>query len=74
MATTPSTLKSQSPSIPCWRRYKPDQQWEAYQFLLPSFAGFFLFVALPVICGAGVELLRLEPAHTAPIRGDQELQ
>ena len=49
MATIPSTLKSQPPSIPWWRRYKPDQQWEAYLFLLPSFVGFFLFVALPVL-------------------------
>jgi multiple sugar transport system permease protein len=49
VATIPSTLKTQQPSVPWWRRYKPDQQWEAYLFLLPSFAGFFLFVALPVI-------------------------
>lgn len=49
MATIPSTLKSQQPSIPWWRRYKPDQQWEAYLFLVPSFVGFFLFVALPVL-------------------------
>jgi len=30
-------------------RWRPDQQWEAYLFLLPSFAGFLLFVALPVV-------------------------
>lgn len=29
--------------------WRPDQQWEAYLFLLPSFAGFLLFVALPVV-------------------------
>src|SRR4051794_22789692 len=30
-------------------RWRPDQQWEAYLFLLPSFLGFLVFVALPVI-------------------------
>ena len=30
-------------------RWRPDQQWEAYLFLLPSLAGFLLFVALPVL-------------------------
>jgi multiple sugar transport system permease protein len=29
-------------------RWRPDQNWEAYLFLLPSLAGFLLFVALPV--------------------------
>ncbi len=32
-----------------WRRYRPDQQWEAYLFLLPSFIGFLIFVAIPVV-------------------------
>ena len=32
-----------------WRRYRPDQQWEAYLFLLPSFFGFLIFVAIPVV-------------------------
>jgi len=36
------------PRLPWWRRYRPDQQWEAYLFLLPSFAGFLIFVAIPV--------------------------
>jgi multiple sugar transport system permease protein len=49
VATIPTTLKSKQPSIPWWQRYRPDQQWEAYLFLLPSFAGFSLFVALPVL-------------------------
>ncbi|MBX3011588.1 MAG: sugar ABC transporter permease [Caldilineaceae bacterium] len=31
------------------RRWRLDQQWEAYVFLLPSFAGFLLFVILPVL-------------------------
>jgi multiple sugar transport system permease protein len=30
-------------------RWRPDQQWEGYLFLLPSFLGFLFFVALPVI-------------------------
>jgi len=30
-------------------RWRPDQQWEAYFFLLPSLAGFLLFVILPVL-------------------------
>jgi multiple sugar transport system permease protein len=30
-------------------RWRPDQQWEAYLFLLPSLAGFLLFVVLPVL-------------------------
>jgi len=30
-------------------RWRPDQQWEAYLFLLPSLAGFLLFVGLPVM-------------------------
>jgi multiple sugar transport system permease protein len=29
--------------------WRPDQQWEAYLFLLPSLAGFLLFVLLPVL-------------------------
>ncbi|MEM7127669.1 MAG: sugar ABC transporter permease [Chloroflexota bacterium] len=29
--------------------WRPDQQWEAYFFLLPSLAGFLIFVALPVL-------------------------
>jgi len=30
-------------------RWRPDQQWEGYLFLLPSFLGFLVFVAVPVI-------------------------
>ena len=30
-------------------RWRPDQQWEGYLFLLPSFIGFLIFVAFPVI-------------------------
>jgi len=42
------TTTSPPPKLPWWRRYRPDQQWEAYLFLLPSFAGFLIFVAIPV--------------------------
>jgi multiple sugar transport system permease protein len=34
-------------------RWRPDQQWEGYLFVLPSLLGFLVFVALPV----GVSLL-----------------
>ena len=30
-------------------RWRPDQQWEGYLFLLPSLAGFLVFVAVPVV-------------------------
>lgn len=37
-----------------WQRYRPDQQWEGYLFLLPSFAGFSVFVLLAVIISLGI--------------------
>lgn len=30
-------------------RWRPDQQWEGYLFLLPSLLGFLIFVAIPVV-------------------------
>jgi multiple sugar transport system permease protein len=30
-------------------RWRPDQQWEGYLFLLPSLLGFIVFVAIPVV-------------------------
>lgn len=39
-------------SLPARRnplRWRPDQQWEAYLFLIPSLLGFLVFVALPVV-------------------------
>jgi multiple sugar transport system permease protein len=30
-------------------RWRPDQQWEAYFFILPSFLGFLIFVGMPVV-------------------------
>ena len=48
MATT--TAPHQSQSIGRKRKIgHMDQQWEAYLFLLPSLAGFLLFVILPVL-------------------------
>lgn len=40
----PSSQRRQGPL-----RWRPDQQWEGYLFLLPSFAGFLVFVAIPVV-------------------------
>lgn len=53
MAPQPAPLTKHDPlantSRPWWARWRPDQQWEAYLFLLPSLSGFLLFVALPVL-------------------------
>ncbi len=35
-------------------RWRPDQQWEAYLFLLPSLLGFLVFVVLPVGASLGI--------------------
>ena len=35
-------------------RWRPDQQWEGYLFLLPSLAGFFIFVFLAVVISLGL--------------------
>lgn len=35
-------------------RWRPDQQWEAYLFLLPSFLGFFVFTVLAVLMSLGI--------------------
>src|SRR5215203_1005219 len=40
----PTTKSRRNP----WR-WRPDQQWEGYLFLLPSLLGFLFFVALPVV-------------------------
>lgn len=54
------------PSLPWWKRYRPDQQWEAYLFVLPSLLGFLLFVLLPVGIALGLSLFQwslLSPAE-----------
>ena len=35
-------------------RWRPDQQWEGYLFLLPSLAGFAVFVVLAVVTSLGI--------------------
>jgi multiple sugar transport system permease protein len=35
-------------------RWRPQQQWEAYLFILPSFAGFLIFVVLAVLMSLGI--------------------
>lgn len=46
-STTPKTARG----LFHWR---PDQQWEAYLFLLPSFLGFFVFIVLAVVMSLGI--------------------
>lgn len=41
-----------------WRRWQADQQWEAYLFLLPSFAGFLIFTALPILGSLALSFAR----------------
>ena len=50
-STTPSPKSS-------FLRWRPDQQWEAYLFLLPSLLGFLLFVALPVLASLGLSFVQ----------------
>ena len=38
-------------------RWRPDQQWEAYLLLLPSLAGFLVFVVLPVLGSFGLSFV-----------------
>ncbi|MEZ4863716.1 MAG: sugar ABC transporter permease [Caldilineaceae bacterium] len=37
--------------------WRPDQQWEAYLFLLPSFLGFLIFVVLPVVASLALSFV-----------------
>ena len=61
MATHPPVAAEQvqtfSSTTPWWKRYRPDRQWEAYLFLLPSFVGFLIFVALPVLAALGLSFV-----------------
>jgi len=55
--TTQSALQSTS-SIPRHPfRWRPDQQWEAYLFILPSLLGFLVFVFLAVGASLGISFL-----------------
>ena len=38
-------------------RWRPDQQWEAYLFILPSLLGFLVFVFLAVGTSFGISFL-----------------
>jgi multiple sugar transport system permease protein len=61
MATHPGVASEKpqtiSPPRSWWNRYRPDQQWEAYLFLLPSFSGFLLFIVLPVLAALGLSFV-----------------
>ena len=61
MATPPTTISESTrvrPAItPWWRQYRPDRQWEAYLFLLPSFIGFLIFVVVPVVAALGLSFV-----------------
>jgi multiple sugar transport system permease protein len=50
--TTHAQTSTAQPSVRARRnplRWRPDQNWEAYLFLLPSLLGFAVFVAFPVV-------------------------
>lgn len=54
-------MTTQNTSFPPKRSFftwRPDQQWEAYLFLLPSLLGFLLFVALPVLASLGLSFVK----------------
>src|SRR5512136_2540600 len=38
-------------------RWRPDQQWEAYLFVLPSLLGFLLFGFLAMLASLGISFL-----------------
>jgi ABC-type sugar transport system permease subunit len=49
MASQTQQTATTRPTAGRLRKWGPTQQSEAYLFLLPSFAGFLLFVAAPVL-------------------------
>ena len=49
MTTTTAIQNPKTKTQKRARRWSLDQQWEGYLFLLPSLAGFLLFVILPVL-------------------------
>lgn len=65
------SLSSSSLSRPWWKRYRADQHWEAYLFLIPSLLGFIVFVLIPVFVALGLSLFTwslLSPAEFAGLR------
>jgi multiple sugar transport system permease protein len=53
--TTPASPAATSRRTPF--RWRPDQQWEAYLFILPSLLGFLVFVFLAVGASLGISFL-----------------
>src|SRR3990172_7442953 len=51
LPTTRTTHPARKQSLFRWR---PDQQWEGYLFILPSFLGFFVFIVLAVFISLGI--------------------
>ncbi len=67
---------SSQTSVPRWQRYKPDQQSEAYLFLLPSFLGFVIFVAIPVVASLALSFFEwslLSPPEFVGIKNYKQL-
>jgi multiple sugar transport system permease protein len=56
MAQPYLTHNLRTPARRHWR-WRPDQQWEAYLFLLPSLVGFLVFVVLPVAASFGLSFV-----------------
>jgi multiple sugar transport system permease protein len=57
-------------------RWRPDQQWEAYLFILPSLLGFLVFVFLAVAASLGISFLNwglTGPKGFVALRNYQEL-
>ena len=54
----PSAAQRLEPSRRRRPRWRPDQQWEAYLLLLPSLAGFLVFVILPVLGSFGLSFVK----------------
>lgn len=49
LSALPTTSTQRNPF-----RWRPDQQWEAYLFVLPSFVGFFVFIVLALFMSLGI--------------------
>ena len=54
---TPPAFQHPSPPRRNPFRWRPDQQWEAYLFILPSLLGFLLFVFIVVGASLGISFL-----------------
>ena len=64
MTTRFASQRTVSPSRRSPFRWRPDQQWEAYLFILPSLLGFLIFVFLAV--GASFSISFLDWGLTGP--------